>query len=791
MAPPRGALVLGADYRALGVARSLGRRGIPVWTLAEPEEPLAQTSRYSRRSLRWPCSDPGRRLAVLARLAVENGIEGWALIPSSDSAAALIARGYDELEQYYTHTIPPWGVVRWAYDKRLTYELAERVGVASPRTMLAAQLSNGFASGVSFPVVLKPAIKEAFNALTSAKAWRVDDRQELERRLQEARELIDSDALLLQELIGGRGESQFSYAALCRDGVPLASVTARRTRQYPAEFGRASTFVETVDCQELVDPSVRLLREMRYTGLIEIEYKRDQRDGVFKLLDMNPRVWGWHSLCPRAGVDFPWLLWLLVCDRDVPVPPRSRGRGMAPAHHRHANGDARAPGPPAAPQRLRAFPHASAEGSDICLGRPSAGPCRAAGARLRARASAVARKGGVAVVTLDLSDATILELDDARWRSFIAETDEATPFHDPAWAALLARTYGYSAFAVAITGDDGRVAAGAPFLEVRGISRRRHWISLPFTDECPLLAEDADSRRRLISALGASQRQVGAPGLEVRGSVDELGWRVAADAVIHELRIDADLERVRRRFSRSQVIRNIARAEREGVVVRRAVGASDLNAFYELHTRTRRRQGIPVQPRRFFDLIWSDLVEAGLAFVLLADAGGRAAVAGALFLTGGGNTIYKFGASDVDSWRLRPNHLIFWTAIQDACERRDHRFDFGRTDLDNDGLRAFKSGWGAEERPLRYSTLGGFAGAHGLASRALGLRYPEGSGVGLPGSGRGAISLRRVTLDRTEHDSELLPSYPSATLASRTPHPHPRDTVIFLFSARSAGRSGD
>ena len=66
----------------------------------------------------------------------------------------------------------------------------------------------------------------------------------------------DPDTLMVQELIAGGGEAQLSYAALCRDGVPLAAVTARRTRQYPAEFGRASTFVETIECPEIVEPSL-------------------------------------------------------------------------------------------------------------------------------------------------------------------------------------------------------------------------------------------------------------------------------------------------------------------------------------------------------------------------------------------------------------------------------------------------------------------------------------------------------------------------------------------------------
>ena len=263
---------------------------------------------------------------------------------------------------------------------------------------------------------------------------------------------------------------------------------------------------------------------------------------------------------------------------------------------------------------------------------------------------------------------------------------------------------------------------------MRTLSGRRRWICLPFTDECPLLvagdAPDGPSAEAFAAGLG----RLGAPAVEVRGGMDGFGWRTGANAVIHVLELDPDPQQVRKRFSRSQVIRNIARAEREGVVVRRAAGRRDLDAFYALHTSTRRRQGVPVQPRRFFDRLWSELVAPGRAFILLADAGGREAVAGALFLTGGESTIYKFGASDVDSWPLRPNHLIFWMAIEDACSRGDRRFDFGRTDLGNAGLRAFKRGWGAEERPLRYSTLapGDATGREGTLSRALSMAIRKG-----------------------------------------------------------------
>jgi len=317
---PAGALVLGADYRALGVVRSLGRRGVPVWVIRDGDDALAARSRYARRRLDWPRSEANAQLTFLLGLA-KNGADGFALIPSGDESAAFVARHHDALSARYAVTVPPWATMRFAYDKRLTYPLARGLGLDVPWTAARrdrADLADLAAREIRYPVVLKPAFKETFNRLTAAKAWRVDDRAALLRRYDEACALVAPETIMVQELIPGGGEAQFSYAALCADGEPLAALTARRTRQYPADFGRASTYVETVDRPQIEAPARALLRELGWTGLVEVEFKLDPRDGRHKLLDVNPRVWGWHTLCGRAGVDFPYLLWRVACGEPVP-----------------------------------------------------------------------------------------------------------------------------------------------------------------------------------------------------------------------------------------------------------------------------------------------------------------------------------------------------------------------------------------------------------------------------------------------------------------------------------------
>lgn len=313
-----GAIVIGGNYRSLGIVRSLGRRGIPVWVLNDAHR-LASASRYACHSESWPASSETEQRNYLLELGTRYQLEGWALFPTTDESAALVARHHTALAEQFRLTTPEWDVMRWAYDKRLTYRLAADLQIDYPRTSYPTSREAVERLDCGYPAILKPAIKERVNRLTVEKAWRIDDREALLARYDDACALVDPDVVMVQELIPGHGESQFSYAALCVDGRPLASLVARRARQYPMDFGRASTFVETVDQPEVESLAQRLLEAMAYTGLVEVEFKRDPRDGRFKLLDVNARVWGWHTLGQRAGLDFPYLTWQFIHGDPVPA----------------------------------------------------------------------------------------------------------------------------------------------------------------------------------------------------------------------------------------------------------------------------------------------------------------------------------------------------------------------------------------------------------------------------------------------------------------------------------------
>jgi D-aspartate ligase len=326
---PEGAVVLGGALGSLGVARSLGRRGIPVCLLTS-DHLLAKFSRYVRRAPAWPTlASPSAESEYLLDLAEKYGWKGWALYPGGDPEAEMIARNHAKLAATFRLTTAPWEVLRWAYDKRLIHQRAAELGIDQPLSYNPRSLDEVRLLDCRFPMVLKPAIKRTGSTLEAAKAWRVDSRAELLARYAEACAQMDCGEILAQEVVPASGQAQCSYAGLWGEGRPLASMTARCLRQFPIDFGCA-TFVRAVEEPEVVEISGHFLRGIGYTGLVEIEFKRDPRDGRYKLLDVNPRTWAWHSLSRRAGIDFPYLAWLQIS--GAPVPPARAQAGVAWVH---------------------------------------------------------------------------------------------------------------------------------------------------------------------------------------------------------------------------------------------------------------------------------------------------------------------------------------------------------------------------------------------------------------------------------------------------------------------------
>jgi lipid II:glycine glycyltransferase (peptidoglycan interpeptide bridge formation enzyme) len=228
----------------------------------------------------------------------------------------------------------------------------------------------------------------------------------------------------------------------------------------------------------------------------------------------------------------------------------------------------------------------------------------------------------------------------------------------------------------------------------------------------------------LVAEIEATRQAQRISQAEIRSAVT--GWPAREQLVgfLHVLRLAPDPAKVFRTFHRSQVQQRIAKAEREGVTVHRGSSRDDLTqTFYELHLETRRRLGVPIQPRRYFELLWERILAPGRGFVLLAHWN-AIPIAGAVFLTWNGTVTYKYSASRQEFWKLRPNNSIIWNAIKWGCENGFHTFDFGRTEPENAGLRSFKAGWGTTEEPLSSSAFSGSPPTQAISRAAEMLRWP-------------------------------------------------------------------
>jgi D-aspartate ligase len=322
-----GAVILGGDFQALGIVRSLARHNVPVYVL-DKGLCISRFSRYVKRFVK--CPDSGEEdllLKFLLDLARKEDLKGWIICPNDDETVRFLARHKEQLDEYYRVTTPSWETVRFACDKKLTYELAEKCGIATPRTFYPGNITEVEQLETEFPVIIKPSVKEPFYSKTGKKAIRIDSKRDLIDEYTRVVQLTGGTEIMVQELIPGGTENLFSVGSLFKDGNLLAGVIARRLRQHPMDFGHATTYAETVDIPELEELATKILKAMGYYGLSEVEFMRDPREGQYKLIEINPRPWGWHTLALGAGVDLPYLMYRDMMGEQV----RQNGTNVRPA----------------------------------------------------------------------------------------------------------------------------------------------------------------------------------------------------------------------------------------------------------------------------------------------------------------------------------------------------------------------------------------------------------------------------------------------------------------------------
>ena len=326
--PP--AVVLGLNPNGLGLVRSLTQVGIRVIAVGRAPMDTSDThlwmssrTRLCTKVLVEPGSGDTAFLEALDLVAADL-TEPAPVFPSGDSFLYLLSKHRERLAPHFRFVLPDPETLELLLQKGRFHAFCEREEIAAPAT--AVGLTSGTLDevlpGFRFPCLLKPEYRDARwdGRFAPAKALVAENEKELRSHVGEA-EATGAD-LMLQEIIPGPDtELHFSHAYFGRDSRPVALWTGRKLRQYPPGFG-TSTLAETKREPEVARITERIALALGLRGYVSVEFKRDHRDGSFRILEVTPgRTWYPHFLGTTAGINLPHLWYRDLLDESLPDQP--------------------------------------------------------------------------------------------------------------------------------------------------------------------------------------------------------------------------------------------------------------------------------------------------------------------------------------------------------------------------------------------------------------------------------------------------------------------------------------
>jgi predicted ATP-grasp superfamily ATP-dependent carboligase len=276
---------------SLGAIRSLGRKGIFTVAASHRPFPVSFCSNYCNEKLIYP--NPNREndftqfmTSYLQRKKID------VLLPIGYEVTLAIIRHQSEYDRLTKLVLASRESMEIAAEKDKTLRFAESIGIPSPKYYADKDQVN------LFPVVVKP--RKIFGRMRY-----VNSAEELSN--------MDTSESVIQEYIPGDG---YGFFALFNKGKPRAVFMHRRVREYPITGG-LSTAAESVSIPEVQEAGLKLLTALNWHGVGMVEFKRDRRDGKYKLIEVNPKFWGSLDLAIASGVDFPYLAVRMAMEGDI------------------------------------------------------------------------------------------------------------------------------------------------------------------------------------------------------------------------------------------------------------------------------------------------------------------------------------------------------------------------------------------------------------------------------------------------------------------------------------------
>ncbi len=297
-----GAIIIEGHVQGLSNTRSLGEAGVPVF-VADTGNCLARYSRYCRKFLRCPAYDSAEFAVFLDEAAEREQIDGWLLLPSNDHAVYSIAKNAELLRKKYRLITPDIEIIDRIYNKQLLISAALRCGLPVPQSWFPGNSVTEILGRVTFPCLVKGKKGLSFYKKTGKKAFICNSEDDLKGIVSLLVRQMPMQEIFVQELIPLKENKTVSFAAFASEGNILSAWAGIKVREHPIHFG-TSTYSKSISSAPFYSLAEKLLKELNYTGVCEIEFIYDMRDREYKLIEVNARTWLWVDLARMCGIDF-------------------------------------------------------------------------------------------------------------------------------------------------------------------------------------------------------------------------------------------------------------------------------------------------------------------------------------------------------------------------------------------------------------------------------------------------------------------------------------------------------
>ncbi len=292
--------ILGNHIQALGLARmaaGIGRR-VTIFNNYG-----ASVARFSKACARFVLYRDKPHLLEL--LLADKSTRDTLLIATNDNLIGFMADHYAELGERYFLSIPRPEVVQICYNKRDTYRTAAKLGIPIPETHYPDSEADieALAPRLTYPVILKPAIMYTFHSATGKKVFFCPDAASLRSSYHEILRIIPPDEVIVQQFLHGGAPTLYSFGSFFAGGEVYGGFIANRIRQKPMDFGVSTCFARTVLNDDIQKLAIDFLKAIDYFGMSEVEFMYDADTDTFRLIEINPRAWKWHSIANKLDMN--------------------------------------------------------------------------------------------------------------------------------------------------------------------------------------------------------------------------------------------------------------------------------------------------------------------------------------------------------------------------------------------------------------------------------------------------------------------------------------------------------